>query len=72
MKTVDFSGFENEYIKIIGISDKKIQEQKNEKRKNKAIYYDALCKRCQNIFHVSKPNIKYVHSCGCHSELRRC
>ena len=64
-KWKDYTGFENEYIRIIGKSDEKIQIEKNKNRKNKTEYWDYQCKTCGSFSSVAKPNIPVIKSCGC-------
>lgn len=67
----DYVGYEDEYIKILKISDEEIQNDINKNRKHKQIVYDALCKRCGNEnYHISQNNIGRVKSCGCYMKTK--
>ena len=70
MEYKDYTGFENEFIRVIGLSSPEIQEEKNKKRKNRAEFWDYQCKRCGNFDVVAKPNIPYIHSCGCFTDKK--
>lgn len=61
----DKIGFENEYLKVLRISDDSVQEQKNKANKNKTLFYDCECKKCGRVFPVAKRNINKTKSCGC-------
>ena len=64
-KKIDYTGFENEYIKVLGVSDKNIQVEKNSARKNKTEFWECECKKCNSIFHTASQNIPKIKSCGC-------
>ena len=64
-KKIDYTGFENEYIKVIGESKEEIQIEKNKSRKNKATYWECFCKKCKGTFHTESQNVTKVKSCGC-------
>ena len=64
-RKINYTGFENEYIKVIGESKEEIQIEKNKSRKNKAEFWECVCKKCNNIFHTASQNIPKIKSCGC-------
>ena len=64
-RKIDYTGFENEYIKVIGESKEEIQIEKNKSRKNKATYWECFCKKCKGTFHTESQNVPKVKSCGC-------
>lgn len=69
-KWKDYTGFENEYIRVLGLSDESVQIERNKNNKYKAEYWDTECKRCGKIFVANKANIPILHSCGCFSDKR--
>lgn len=70
-KKIDYTGFENEYIKVLGVSDKNIQAEKNKNTKYKEFFWKCKCKKCNNVFHTASQNIKKIKSCGCSKKNRQ-
>lgn len=57
MGKVDLTGFENEYVKVLKLTDT-IKDTHH-------TYYDIVCKRCGKVYSASSSNIRRVKSCGC-------
>lgn len=65
-KKIDYTNYENEYIKVICIAENEKQIELNKNNKNKFPYWKYTCKSCGNEnAYVSSQNIKKITSCGC-------
>lgn len=69
-KKIDYTGFENEYLKIISIADESKQDELNKNNKTKHTYWEYRCKGCGNISYVSSQNVKKIKSCGCSRKFK--
>lgn len=66
----DYTGYENDYIKVLGKVDAETKRNLDESKKHKYTYYNVLCKRCNSPFITIQSNIEKIKSCGCYIKTK--
>lgn len=62
---IDYTGYENEYIKVNCITNDKITQKLNIGLKNRTEFWNCTCKKCGKTFNTRKTNVEKIKSCGC-------
>ena len=62
---IDYTNFENEFIKVIRKSSDEVQVNKNKRLKYPEVFWHCQCKNCNNYCDTATQNLKKIKSCGC-------